>query len=166
MNIVYILLGSNIGNKTDRLKEAVNHLQNIVKINRYSAAYETAAWGNEVQDSFYNQVLEIETELKVGELMKKCLQIEASMGRRREVKWESRIIDIDILFYNDEVVNDPFITIPHPLLHERMFTLAPLSELEPHLIHPVFNKTISTLKAECQDQLSVVKISSIHSSTI
>ena len=157
--MIYILLGTNLGNKLSNLSNAIEKLRSFsLFINRTSSIYKTAAWGNTNQDSFLNQVLEIETNIDPQELLKICLSIEKVMGRIRNEKWEARIIDIDILFYNDLTFTNKALIIPHEFLHKRGFTLQPMAELNPNLMHPVFKKTIRELLDNCEDNLLVEKI--------
>ena len=122
-----------------------------------SSLYQTAAWGNESQGAFLNQVLEIKTSLGPEELLKTILQIEEELGRKRELKYGPRTIDIDILFFNDEVINLHGLKVPHPQLQNRRFVLVPLNEIAPDKMHPLFKKTISQILAECPDPLAVNK---------
>jgi 2-amino-4-hydroxy-6-hydroxymethyldihydropteridine diphosphokinase len=120
-----------------------------------SNIYETAAWGKEDQPDFLNQVVRLTTHLDPQTLIETLLWIEITLGRQRKVKWGERIIDLDILFYENEIVNDENLTIPHPGIPLRRFTLLPLNEIAPQLMHPVLNKTIEQLLSECPDQLEV-----------
>lgn len=157
--MIYILLGTNLGNKLSNLSNAIEKLRSFsLFINRTSSIYKTAAWGNTNQDSFLNQVLEIETKIDPQELLKICLSIEKVMGRIRNEKWEARIIDIDILFYNDLTFTNKALIIPHEFMHKRGFTLKPMAELNPNLMHPVFKKTIRELLDNCEDNLRVEKL--------
>lgn len=156
MNKAYLLLGSNIDDRPDNLRKARELLQkDIGKIIECSEIYETAAWGNMDQPVFLNQVLIIETILSAEETMHKLLFIEKKMGRVRTQKNASRIIDIDILFYNKEVIKTRNLTIPHPEIQNRNFVLYPLKELIPKFEHPVLNRTIHELFLECSDTLAV-----------
>ncbi len=156
MNSAVLLLGTNIGNRSEALRIAS---QLIVKdagpIVRKSPIYETAPWGNTDQAPFLNQAMEIETELFAAKLLKTLLQIEKEMGRLRLQKWEPRLIDIDILFYNSDIIKEADLTIPHPLLQERRFALVPLAEMMPTFIHPVFKSSIHDLLRLCIDQQQV-----------
>lgn len=120
-----------------------------------SKVYETAAWGIEDQPDFLNQVITLNTHIDPQSLLEKLLSIETALGRQRKVKWGERIIDLDILFYGDEVIDDEHLTVPHPGIPSRRFTLLPLQEIAPKLIHPTLNKTIEELLAECPDKLEV-----------
>jgi 2-amino-4-hydroxy-6-hydroxymethyldihydropteridine diphosphokinase len=157
--VIYILLGTNLGNKKLNLSNAIAKL-NVNRINskRTSSLYKTAAWGNTNQDYFLNQVLEVDTNIDPLELLEICLRVEKEMGRIRNKKWESRVIDIDVLFYNDLILESNELTIPHKHLHQRLFTLQPLAELNPTLMHPVLNKTIAELLKNCEDHLPVEKL--------
>src|SRR4026208_2624091 len=130
MNKAYLLLGGNIGNRPANLKKAKHLLENQVgKIVKYSRIYETASWGNTDQPDFLNQVLLIETKLAPAKIMEQILLIEKTIGRVRSEKNASRVIDIDILFFNDEVIETKNIIIPHPEIQNRNFVLYPLNEL-------------------------------------
>lgn len=123
-----------------------------------SSLYETAAWGIEEQPSFLNQVIAIKTKFEALELLQLVLHIEKLAGRQRDIKWGQRTLDIDILLFNNEIINTPQLTVPHPFLPERRFTLTPLCEIAPHIIHPVLQKTIQQLLEECPDTLGVKKL--------
>ena len=159
MNEAYLLTGGNMGDRTGFLKEARKKIEyECGRIVQSSALYETAAWGKEDQESFLNQVLQLETMLSPRDLLITILKIEESLGRKREVKYGPRTIDIDILFYNNEIIEEEGLHIPHPRLQDRRFVLAPLSEIAPHKIHPLLLKSIEQLLKECPDQLEVNKI--------
>jgi 2-amino-4-hydroxy-6-hydroxymethyldihydropteridine diphosphokinase len=132
--------------------------EEVGKLIKSSSRYQTAAWGKTDQPDFINQVLKLETSLRPLEVLKTILGIERKLGRERTEKWGSRTIDIDILFYDQEVVASSELTIPHPYLQQRAFTLIPLAELEPDFVHPVFKKTVSELLDELESQLEVKKL--------
>jgi 2-amino-4-hydroxy-6-hydroxymethyldihydropteridine diphosphokinase len=159
MNCAYLLTGSNLGNREQNLAtacELVNrHCGSIIKS---SSLYETAAWGKTDQPSFLNQALEVHTSLNATQLMRCVLKVEKMMGRMRKEKYGPRIIDIDILLFNNEIHDYPFLKLPHPEMQNRRFALLPLAEIAPDAIHPVFNKTIAELLNECEDKLEVKKI--------
>ncbi len=159
MNKAYLLTGGNLGNRSQNLTTA-RHLveQYCGNIIRQSSLYRTAAWGFEAQPEFYNQALVVDTLLSPEALINNLLMIEEQMGRKRDLKMGPRFIDLDILLYNQEIVNVPGLTIPHPRMQERMFVLLPLAEIEPDLIHPVLHKPITQLQRECSDVLNVYKI--------
>jgi 2-amino-4-hydroxy-6-hydroxymethyldihydropteridine diphosphokinase len=156
MNRAFILLGTNLGDKMANLKKAIVLIKSeLCTIVLYSGIYKTAAWGNTNQDNFYNQVIEVNTELSANDLLQKLLQIETQMGRVRNEKWEARIIDLDILYFNHEIIDTENLKIPHPYLHVRRFTLAPLVQIAPAFLHPVFNKTNAELLQNCSDNSEV-----------
>lgn len=159
MNNVYLLIGGNMGNRQQYLREAklllAKHCGQPVK---HSSVYETAAWGNTNQPSFLNEVLLLQTTLPPDDLMKKILEIEESMGRERKNKWDPRTIDIDILFYNDRLYKSSNVIIPHPEIQNRRFVLEPMNELNGNFIHPGLNRSIHQLLTECPDQLQVKRI--------
>ncbi|UEG49954.1 2-amino-4-hydroxy-6-hydroxymethyldihydropteridine diphosphokinase [Ferruginibacter lapsinanis] len=158
MNKTYLLLGSNMGNSKEQLLSAQKNIKKqIGKITRLSSLYQTAAWGNTNQPDFLNQVIIVETRLSARETIKTILSIEKEMGRIRTVKNAPRVIDIDILFYNKEIINDNDLKIPHPEIQNRNFVLSPLNELSPNMKHPVLNKTIHYLLTICKDKLNVKK---------
>lgn len=160
MNTVFLLTGGNLGDRNKNLQKAVELIaQQIGKIENISAVFETVAWGTHDQPDYLNQALQVTTYLTPQELLKAILSIEKNMGRLRSSKWEPRVIDIDVLLYNDLVVDDPALTIPHPLLHKRRFALVPLAELAPELIHPVMKQPIRELLQHCPDELTVKKFS-------
>lgn len=155
---VFLLLGSNQGNCIENLKKARHHISNSAgKVIAFSSIYKTAAWGKLDQPDFYNQILSIETALNPHQLLTEVLSVERQIGRKRDQKWGPRIIDIDILFYGNTILNDPTLTIPHPGIPNRNFVLVPLNELASGLIHPSLNKSIEQLLRECPDTLPVEK---------
>jgi 2-amino-4-hydroxy-6-hydroxymethyldihydropteridine diphosphokinase len=152
----YLFTGSNMGNRLQNIEQAsalIAELAGIVK--KKSAIYETEAWGNTNQEDFLNQALLVETTLSPEALLEKVLWVETKIGRQRLVKWEPRIIDIDILLYDDVIFSSVDLIIPHPYLHERRFTLTPLTEIAPDIVHPVLKKTIFQLLQACTDTLAV-----------
>jgi 2-amino-4-hydroxy-6-hydroxymethyldihydropteridine diphosphokinase len=151
---IFLLLGTNVGDRFENLSEARKRLGNVL---RSSSVYATAAWGNTRQPEFYNQVIEIESDLSPADLLKRIWDIEKEMGRIRDEKWGPRVIDIDILFYNDQVIKTDLLTVPHPEIQNRKFTLVPLSELT-DMIHPLLKKNISKLLEECNDTLEVRRL--------
>jgi 2-amino-4-hydroxy-6-hydroxymethyldihydropteridine diphosphokinase len=159
MNKVYLLLGSNMGNSKQQLTKAVKKIKKkIGTVNRLSSLYSTAAWGNTNQPDFLNQVIVAATKLTAAQTMQTILTIEKEMGRIRTKKNAPRIIDIDILFFNKEIINTKNLTVPHPQLQNRNFVLVPFNQLSPNLKHPVLNKTIHQLLRVCPDKLTVHKI--------
>ncbi len=147
LQIVYLLLGSNLGNRKEIIDKAVELLrQKVGVIILQSKDYETAPWGVTDQPDFLNLVVSIETRLKPFEILEKTQSIENQLGRVRKEKWGARLIDIDILFYGNEIIDEPNLKIPHPLLQERDFALSPLAEIAPDFVHPVLGETISELR--------------------
>lgn len=156
---VYLLLGANLGQPLEQMSVAFKEVEKqIGRIINHSSLYKTAAWGVESGPDYLNQVLLVETILEPVELLKIINKIETKLGRTRNLKWESRIIDIDILYYDDIVMDTEQLIIPHPYLHFRKFTLVPLVEIAPDLIHPIFNKTQQDLLKDLKDELEVKKI--------
>lgn len=158
MNKVILLLGCNMGSCEVTFQKSIQLIEiELGKCVLQSSFYRTKAWGNENQNDFLNQCLVVETQLTSESCLQQILAIEQKLGRKREEKWGPRTIDIDILFYNSEIVDKPNLQIPHPYLHLRRFTLAPLYELIPDFIHPVLNQKISELLLQCKDELNVIK---------
>lgn len=159
MNKAYLLIGGNMGDRKKQLKKAVVKIEKVCgKIALLSHFYETAAWGKTDQPSFYNQALVVDTTLPALELLDAILHIETSMGRRRVEKFGPRVIDIDILLFNDAHIHYPSLEVPHPELGNRRFALEPLNEIAPDVVHPLLKKTISRLLKECADTLEVRKL--------
>lgn len=159
MNNVFLIIGGNLGNKEKNLATARNLIgQKTGIVKELSTIYQTEAWGVLNQPVYYNQIIEILTEMNAGELMKSLLSIEQQMGRIRNERFGARTIDIDILFFNDEIHNTQDVTIPHPRLQERRFVLEPLHEIAPEFVHPVFQKTIAELLNELNDNTAVKKL--------
>ena len=156
MNKAYLLLGGNIGERLANLEKAQQLLEKQVgHIIKVSGIYETASWGKTDQPDFLNQVLLIESGLTAEQMMEQIFDVENKMGRVRTEKNASRIIDIDILFFNEEIIEASNITIPHPQIQNRKFVLYPLNELSPNFIHPVLKKTVQELLTVCSDTLAV-----------
>ncbi len=159
MNTVYLLLGSNLGKSRAHLNSAVLAIERYAgRVLASSSFYKTAAWGLANQPDFLNQILIVATNFSPHEILQKILKIEEDLGRVRTIKNAARIIDIDILFFNKEIINTKDLTVPHPEIPNRRFVLEPLAELSPDFIHPVMQKTITQLVAECTDKLNVQKI--------
>ncbi|WP_298737620.1 2-amino-4-hydroxy-6-hydroxymethyldihydropteridine diphosphokinase [uncultured Chitinophaga sp.] len=159
MNTAILLIGGNLGNRTENLQLAVQSIhQQAGKVIKASALYETAPWGNVQQPDYLNQALQIETSLPPLDLLHTTMNIERTIGRIRQEKWGARVIDIDIIFYNNEVISLPELKLPHPRMQYRRFVLAPLNEIVPELVHPVLKQDIRTLLAECKDELPVKKV--------
>jgi 2-amino-4-hydroxy-6-hydroxymethyldihydropteridine diphosphokinase len=155
MEEVYLLLGGNLGDRYTTILQAKDFIrEQIGVIHLESSVYESAPWGFEHENAFLNQVIIIKTEHSPESVLQFALDIESELGRVRNncCEYAGRIIDIDILFYEDRVVNSEHLKIPHPLLHERRFTLQPLVEIAPDLVHPVLKKTMKQLLDECPDK--------------
>jgi 2-amino-4-hydroxy-6-hydroxymethyldihydropteridine diphosphokinase len=157
METAFLLLGGNIGDRETVLRIAISQIEsNVGTIDRVSAFYETEPWGMLNAENFLNIALKITTKLSSIELLDELLKIEEHSGRKRNqtiVEYESRPLDIDILFYGTTIIQTTQLTIPHPKLHNRRFVLVPLCEIASDFIHPIFQKTIFTLLSECQDNL-------------
>jgi 2-amino-4-hydroxy-6-hydroxymethyldihydropteridine diphosphokinase len=130
----------------------------VGQILQKSSIYKTAPWGNTNQGAFLNQVLKVQTTLAPLALLNTIFSIEKTMGRIRQQKWEARIIDIDILFYAQEIIEEQGLNIPHPLLHQRRFTLVPLAEVASNFVHPMLKTTINKLLEQCEDNSLVEKL--------
>jgi len=158
MNKAYLLIGGNMGDREGYLSSARQWIEKMCgSIVSRSALYQTAAWGVENQDAFLNQALLIETTLSADQLIEKLLWIEERIGRKREEKYGPRIIDIDIVLFNNEVIQSEGLIIPHPQMQNRRFVLEPLNEIAADVLHPVFQKSIGQLLSECPDKLAVQK---------
>lgn len=156
MNISYLLIGGNEGDRIGSMATAREQIEAAAgPIRQQSSLYETAAWGKTDQPDFVNQALQLETALEAPALMRTLLKIEERMGRRRMERYGSRIIDIDILFFNDAIIRQPELVIPHPELQNRRFVLAPLDEIAPAYIHPVLGVSVRELLINCTDPLAV-----------
>jgi 2-amino-4-hydroxy-6-hydroxymethyldihydropteridine diphosphokinase len=157
-NKAWLLTGSNVGDRLQNLGKARELItEQCGIITSASSLYETEPWGNTHQPQFLNQALEIETSLSAPELMQEILKVEESIGRKRRKKYDPRLIDIDILLFNDERADTDLIRIPHPEMTRRRFVLVPLAEIAPQIIHPVLGKKIKQLLEECPDKLAVKK---------
>lgn len=143
----YIGLGSNIGDREKNLDSAIDMLRETpcVKILQVSSYINTAPVGYTEQPDFLNAVVEINTTLKPDELLKACMDIEARLKRKRLIRWGPRTIDLDILLYGKQIINNENLIIPHPRMHEREFVLKPLSEIAPNAFHPILNKTVAEI---------------------
>lgn len=144
---VYLALGSNLGDRMHNLKETLNALSPQMVVKAKSHVYETPPWGYEDQPKFLNQVLKVETYLAPEPLLKHLKRLEIALGRKASFLNGPRLIDIDILLYDDLVMNTPTLTIPHPHMHERGFVLLPLMDIAPDLVHPVTKKSVREMVA-------------------
>ena len=160
MNRAYLLIGGNLGDRKQNLEKARELIAlHGGDITNDSSIYETAAWGKTDQPLFLNQALEIHTSLNAKQLIRHILKVEKMLGRIRKEKYGPRIIDIDILLFNNEKHDYPFLKIPHPEMQNRRFALIPLAEIAEEVIHPLLKKSIAELLKECPDQLEVKKYS-------
>ena len=148
-HIVYIALGTNLGDRLANLKQAIAALTPQLEVKAKSQVYETPPWGFEDQPKFLNQVIKANTYLDPEPLLKHLKRLEVALGRKESFPNGPRLIDIDILFYDDLVVDKPSIVIPHPRLQERGFVLLPLMEIAPNLVHPVNKKTVRDMAEMC-----------------
>jgi len=162
MITVFLGVGSNLGNRENNLKQAVERIEEYIgPVLKSSSIYITEPWGFKAEEEFLNIVVKIETKLTPYGILEKILMIESLLGRVRDrKKYSSRLIDIDILLYEDKIVEEEILKIPHPLLHKRKFVLVPLCEIEPELIHPVLKKSLADLLASCEDKSEVKKYKS------
>lgn len=155
---VVLCLGGNKGNREKLLSEAVNLIGQNFELKRLSEIYETAAWGGVAKGDFLNQVAVVSTDLEAEEVLDRIQQIELDLGRTRFEPWGDRTMDIDILFFGDQIIKTGRLEIPHPFIGERRFVLVPLAELMPDFVHPVLKENFVTLLEACQDLSEVKKI--------
>lgn len=159
MEKVFLLLGVNLGDKSLQLTRARTFIaQQVGTIEQISRVYETDAWGKLDQPSFFNQAICVRTPLSPQDLLREIHHIEATLGRVREVKWDARLMDIDILFYGREIIAEENLQIPHPLLPQRKFALVPLAEIAPDWVHPQLDLNIAQLLEQTDDGLEVTPI--------
>ena len=158
MNNAYLLIGGNLGDRLANLNNAIQKIElHCGKIISSSTIYETAAWGFTEQPPFFNQALQVETALSATELMQQLLIIELSLGRERLLPLGPRTIDLDIIYFNNEIIQNDIVSIPHPRMEQRNFVLIPLNEIAPTYLHPVLNIPTSTLLKQCRDESHVYK---------
>lgn len=158
MRQIILIIGGNIGDRLSLITQAKQLLEEkIGKINLISSLYETEAWGGVSKGNYLNQILILESELSAEQVLDKALQIEKVLGRQRDIKWGNRTMDIDILFYGDQIFDTYDLKIPHPYLHLRRFVLEPLAEIAPDFVHPILKLTSAELLQNCEDD-SIVKI--------
>ena len=147
-HIVYLALGSNLGDRLANLKQAIDSLTPQMEVRAKSAVYETPPWGYEDQPEFLNQVVKVKTYLDPEPLLKHLKRLEVALGRQASFPNGPRLIDMDILFYDELIVNTPSLVIPHPRLHERGFVLLPLMDISPDLVHPLSRKRVREMAAQ------------------
>ncbi len=163
MSIAFLGIGTNLGNKESNLDHAIEKIEEYIgRILKSSSIYETEPWGFQAKNEFLNMAVMVETELVPSELLKKVLNIELLLGRIRGKKhysfsYSSRLIDIDILLYENIIIDEPDLKIPHPLMHHRKFVLVPLCDIAPEMIHPVLKKSFRLLLENCEDPGEVKK---------
>jgi 2-amino-4-hydroxy-6-hydroxymethyldihydropteridine diphosphokinase len=158
--MAYLLLGGNLGDREGNLKKAIKLLnEKIGKVTLVSSLYETAAWGKTDQPAFLNQAVVLQTQLSALEVLNRALDIEQELGRIRKDKWGERLIDIDLILFNEEVINIPNkLQIPHPHMQNRKFVMEPLAEIAPNVMHPVLGETMLSISKNMEDRLEVKKI--------
>lgn len=150
-NTVYLGLGSNVGDKTKHLMNAIDLLEKKLKITKTSKIYISKPVGFENQDLFLNMVIEAETNMDIKTLFKFIKDVEKMVGRVERFRWGPREIDIDILLYNSQVYNDEELSVPHPRVHERDFVLVPLVEINPDIVHPVLSRSAKELLEDLKE---------------
>jgi len=156
---LYILLGSNLGNRKQHIFSALKLIREKVgSIKAASSLYQTSPWGKTDQPEFFNLVIRVETDLGAEACMEALLDIETTLGRIRTVKYAARTIDLDILYYDRSILNSHLLTVPHPCIADRKFVLVPLTEISPDFLHPVHNLSNALLLERCSDQLNVKKL--------
>lgn len=159
MKIVFLGIGTNLGNREVNLKKAIGRIEEFIgPVLQYSSVYKTEPWGFQTDDEFLNQVVRVETVLTPSGLLGRILMIESLLGRvRSRQRYSSRLIDIDILLYEDLILDSETLKIPHPLMYDRKFVLIPLCEIASEMIHPALKKTIAELLEICKDKSEVKK---------
>ncbi|MFN3490647.1 MAG: 2-amino-4-hydroxy-6-hydroxymethyldihydropteridine diphosphokinase [Anaerolineales bacterium] len=155
-HIVYIALGSNLGNRLANIKNAISNLTPQLDVKKKSPVYETPPWGYADQPQFLNQVVMAETYLEPEDLLSHLKRLEVVLGREPTFPNGPRLIDLDILFYDDVIIDSPPLQIPHPRLHQRGFVLVPLHDLAPELIHPALGKSVTEMLLDV-DRLNIVE---------
>ena len=157
MKVVYLSLGTNLGERISYIENAIKGIKEIrnTEIEKVSSIYETEPWGVTSENNYLNCALMIRTDLKAEELLTELKQLEKKLGRSDNMRWSDREIDIDILFYGDEIIRNETVIIPHSFIEKRKFVLAPLSEIAPDFLHPEINKSVSELLRITEDTLYV-----------
>lgn len=164
MNRLVLLLGGNMGDREAVFNSAIDEIADKVgEVKITSSLFETEAWGFETENLFLNQVVVVDTDKSAEECLSITQSIEKNLGRvRHKERYSSRVIDIDLLFYNSDIINSTDLEIPHPRIQERNFVLQPLNQIMADFIHPVLDKKISTLNDECADDCKVYELSFSH----
>ena len=158
MNKLFLQLGSNLGDRVQMIKDATNFInEKLGKVLSVSKIYESDPWRVDGQQNYLNQILEVNSLLSPKEALKTILSIENELGRVRIEKWGERLIDIDIIFFNNEIIETFDLCIPHKHMHERNFVLIPLNEIVPQYVHPKYNKSVADLLQESKDTENVVE---------
>ncbi|HLW21365.1 MAG TPA: 2-amino-4-hydroxy-6-hydroxymethyldihydropteridine diphosphokinase [Cyclobacteriaceae bacterium] len=155
MHQAVLLIGGNLGDREQLIRQAQGLLSKIGRIKAASSLYETQAWGNASEGEYLNQALILETKHSPTDLLQRTQEIENFLGRTRTVRWGSRTMDIDIIYFDDLVYQDEILILPHPLMSERKFVLMPLAEILPDFIHPVFKVSNKELFLRCKDMSEV-----------
>lgn len=160
MNSIFLLLGSNLGDRLDNLRKAVTLLSKKgINVKSQSSVYESEPWGKSEQNWFLNVVIEVKTLKNPHQLLETCLTSETELGRKRVIKWGPRVIDIDILYFEDKILDSSELRLPHPGIPDRRFTLLPLVEIASAFVDPKSGMSQSKLLEICQDKLNVNKTS-------
>tara|TARA_Y100000589_G_C27118159_1_gene615219 strand:- start:771 stop:1256 length:486 start_codon:yes stop_codon:yes gene_type:complete len=158
MNKVYLQLGSNLGERAKVISDAVKKIsESIGKVSALSQVYESTPWRVDGQANYLNQILEVKTIFSAQDILAATLKIEKDLGRVRIEKWGERLIDIDIIFFNNDIIETAELCIPHRHMHERNFVLVPLYEIAPNFFHPKYKKTVAQLYNESRDSEKVVE---------
>ena len=157
MNIVYLQLGSNLGDREQLISHAIQEVvEHVGAVNSRSQIYESTPWRVDGQENYLNQIIEVRTFLSAEEILAVILTIENNLGRVRIEKWGERLIDIDVIFFNNDIIETADLCVPHKHMHERNFVLVPLNEIAPDFIHPKYNKTVCQLCDESKDTEKIV----------
>jgi len=157
---IYLGIGTNLGDRRANLEQSISRIgEEVGSVLCESMIYQTKAWGVENQPDFLNQVIKVSTQLSPEKTLQVILKIETDMGRIRTRKWYTRLIDIDLLFYDETIIETPTLIVPHPYIQDRNFVLAPLVGIAPDLMHPILQKTMQVLWEECSDALMSKRLS-------